>query len=77
LYSPKSDVQLNGENEENEREFSVTKERDLGSPRIKIIVLKIIQNLIKIAIPFEVFNCRRQSRWMVASTPSFYRNNYN
>ncbi len=27
----------------------------LSSPRIKIIVLKIIQNLIKIAIPFEVF----------------------
>jgi hypothetical protein len=27
----------------------------LSSPRIKIVVLKIIQNLIKIAIPFEVF----------------------
>jgi hypothetical protein len=27
----------------------------LSSPRIKVIVLKIIQNLIKIAIPFEVF----------------------
>jgi hypothetical protein len=27
----------------------------LSSPRIKIIVLKILQNLIKIAIPFEVF----------------------
>jgi len=27
----------------------------LSSPRIKIIVLKIIQNLIKIASPFEVF----------------------
>jgi hypothetical protein len=27
----------------------------LSSPRLKIIVLKIIQNLIKIAIPFEVF----------------------
>ena len=27
----------------------------LSSPRIKIVVLKVIQNLIKIAIPFEVF----------------------
>lgn len=27
----------------------------MSSPRLKIIVLKIIQNLIKIAIPFEVF----------------------
>ena len=27
----------------------------LSSPRIKIVVLKVIQNLIKISIPFEVF----------------------
>ena len=27
----------------------------LASPRIKMQVLKIIQNLIKIAIPFEIF----------------------
>ena len=27
----------------------------LASPRIKLVVLKIIQNLIKISIPFEVF----------------------